>query len=219
MAVRVVLVDQIDLLDVGLVLHEGGQRFHLHRGVGVHAEVPVAALAVGQVGIDRRVVDEQHFLAWIALVVLVEEVDDRRGRAGAGALEDIADALVDGGLQCVDRFLRRQLVVERDDLELHAGGVALVELLSQKLKALQLVLAGSSGEAGERVDPRHLDGLAGLRVRAATSQRCRGGKGKDQLARWDRCHWVSPAVAVLRPRHVNGSPLHQRRGTTPKAGQ
>jgi hypothetical protein len=30
LAVRVVLVEQIDLADLGLVLHEGGQRLHLH---------------------------------------------------------------------------------------------------------------------------------------------------------------------------------------------
>ena len=39
LAVRVVLVDQVDLRDLGLVLHEGGQRGHLHRRVGVEAEV------------------------------------------------------------------------------------------------------------------------------------------------------------------------------------
>ena len=80
LAVRVVLVEQVDLLDVRLVLHEGGQRLHLHGGVGVEAEVPVAALAVGQVGVDRGVVEVEHFLAGIALVVLVDGVDDGQRR-------------------------------------------------------------------------------------------------------------------------------------------
>jgi hypothetical protein len=75
-AVRVVLVQQVHLLDVRLVLHEGGHRLHLHRRVGVEAEVPVAALAVGEVGVDRRVVEVDDFLARVALVVLVDRVDD-----------------------------------------------------------------------------------------------------------------------------------------------
>jgi hypothetical protein len=110
-----------------MVLHEGGQRFHLHGGVGVQPEVPVAALAVGERRVHRGVVEEQHLLAGVALVVLVQEVDDGRGRAGARALRHVADALVDGGLQRIDGFLRAELVVEADDLELHAGGVLLAQ--------------------------------------------------------------------------------------------
>jgi len=37
--------------------------------------VPVAALAVGEIGIDSRMVQEDDFLAWVALVVLVDRID------------------------------------------------------------------------------------------------------------------------------------------------
>jgi hypothetical protein len=76
--VRVVLVQEVDVLDVFLLLHEAGHGFHLHRGVGIEAEVPVAALAVGEVRVDRGVVEVQHFLAGIALVVLVDRVQQRQ---------------------------------------------------------------------------------------------------------------------------------------------
>ena len=44
----VVLTDDVDLLDVGLTLHEVGQCGHLDIGVRVPAVMPVAALLVGQ---------------------------------------------------------------------------------------------------------------------------------------------------------------------------
>ena len=117
-AVRVVLVDQVDLLDVRLILHVGGQRLHLHGGVGVQAEVPVAALAVGQVGVDRGVVEVQQFLAGIAGVVLLDRVDDGQRRARAVALQHVAHALVLRRAQRAGGFLRAELVVDADDLEL-----------------------------------------------------------------------------------------------------
>jgi hypothetical protein len=63
------------------------------------------------------------FLARVALVVLGDRVDERQRRARAVALGDVAHALVDGGLQRVQAFLRAELVVDADDLELHAGRV------------------------------------------------------------------------------------------------
>jgi hypothetical protein len=77
---RIVLAKDVDLLDVGLVLHPGGQRLHLHGGVGVQAKVPVAALAVGEVGVDRRIVQVEQFLARVACVVLLDGVDDCQRR-------------------------------------------------------------------------------------------------------------------------------------------
>ena len=51
-----------------------GERLHLHVGVGIEAEVPEAALVVGQRRIDRGVVEVEHFLAGIALVVFGDEI-------------------------------------------------------------------------------------------------------------------------------------------------
>ena len=127
LSVRIVLVQQVDLLDVLLVLDEGGQRFHLHRRVGVEAEVPEAATRrafllrrVGHRGVDGRVIEVHEFLAGIALVVLVDCIEDGPGRAGAVALHDVAEALVDGGLERVQAAFRRAFVVEADDLDLAA---------------------------------------------------------------------------------------------------
>jgi hypothetical protein len=157
--VRVVLVQQVDLLDVLLVLHEGGHRFHLHRRVGVEAEVPEAALAVGQIGVDRRLVQEDHFLARVALVVLVDRIDQRERDRRAVALDDVAHALVGRRLQRVQALGRAELVVHPDHFELHAGRVGGVELLREELPALQLVVADRRHQAGERIDPSHLDDL------------------------------------------------------------
>mmetsp|Transcript_57664 Transcript_57664/g.135770 ORF Transcript_57664/g.135770 Transcript_57664/m.135770 type:complete len:224 (+) Transcript_57664:1018-1689(+) len=181
-AVGIVLVQQVDLLDVRLVLHEGGQRLHLHRGVGVEAEVPVAALAVGQVGIDGRVVQVDDFLAGVALVVFADRVAQRQRDAGTIALHHVADALVGGGLQQVQRLGGAELVVEGDELELHAGRVALVELLDQELEGLDLVLADRAHQAGERVDIGQLDRLALLRLSATEAQR----KGRRDAQRSER---------------------------------
>ncbi len=173
-AVRVVLADDVDLVDVLLILDEGGQRLHLHRGVGVEAEVPVAALAVGEIRVDRRVVHVEHFLARIALVVLVDRVDQRARGPRAVALRHVADVLVDGRLQAVERLGRAHLVVERHDLELHAGRVALVEELRDVLEALQLVLADGRHQPRQRIDPGDLHGLALLREGGTGLQRDAG---------------------------------------------
>jgi hypothetical protein len=100
-------------------------RFHLHRRVGVEAEVPEAALAVGEVGVDRSLVEVDDLLAGIALVVLVDRVDERERDRRAVALDDVADALVGRRLERVQALGRRELVVDADDLELHAGGIVL----------------------------------------------------------------------------------------------
>ena len=54
----------------GLILDIGGQRLHLHIGVGIEAEVPEAALAVGQIRIDRGIVQEQDGLAGLRSLCL-----------------------------------------------------------------------------------------------------------------------------------------------------
>jgi hypothetical protein len=67
---------------------------------------------------------------------LVTRVDDGRRGARAVALHHVAHALVDGRLERVGGFLRAELVVDADDLELDAGGVLLVEVLGQNWKLL-----------------------------------------------------------------------------------
>ncbi|MDT4864883.1 hypothetical protein FQZ97_996570 [compost metagenome] len=122
--------------------------------------MPVAALAVGEVGIDRRIVQVEQFLAGIARVVLLDGVDDRERRTRAVALGDVARALVLRRAQRRGGLLRAQLVVDRDDLELHARRILLVELLRQELRGLELIGAHGGHETRQRVEPGDLDGLA-----------------------------------------------------------
>jgi len=59
----IVLVDEIELLDALLVLHVVRERFHLDVGVSHSpAEVPEAALVVGEHRIDRSVVKNRTSL-------------------------------------------------------------------------------------------------------------------------------------------------------------
>jgi hypothetical protein len=199
--VRVVLVDQVDLLDVRLVLHEGGQRLHLHRGVGVEAEVPVAALAVGQVGVDRGVVEVEHFLAGLRSLCFSSASMMASAGTGAVALHHVAGALVHGRAQRAGGFLRAQLVVDADDLELHAGGVLLVELLGQELEGLELVGAHRSHQARQRIEPGDLDGLALL---GHAPRPARGDeRGGDEAHLRTSSHLVSPG-SVFEPEDAVG---------------
>ena len=163
-AVRIVLAQDVDLLDVLLAFHEAGHGFHLHRGVGIETEVPVAALVVGQIGIDGRVVQVDDFLARVAFVVLGDRIGQRQRDGRTVALDDVAHALVDRGLQRVQAFGRAQLVVDAGDFELHARRVAgTAELFSEELVALQLVDTDRAHQAALRVDADHFDDFALLR--------------------------------------------------------
>ena len=150
LAERVILVDQVDLLDLLVLGDDVGHRRHLHVGVGVEAEMPEVALLVGQRRIDRGIVEEQHFLAGIALVVLQHRFGDRERDRAAVALDDVARAVVERLLQLDQRFLRIDLVVERQELDLlavdAAGGVDRVDV---ELMRLLRQNAGAGGAAGE----------------------------------------------------------------------
>ena len=175
LAEGVVLVDQVHVLDLLAVLgHVGGQRLHLHVAVGVEAEMPEAALRVGEVRVHRGVVQVQDLLAGVALVVLVHRVDQRAGDRGAVALRDEADALVDHLLQHVQGFLRADLVVEGDDLELRPAGLPLLLMSSMtNWNCFSPLLADVGERPGKRVDVGDLDGL---RMRGERNE-C-GGSGE-----------------------------------------
>ena len=159
-AERVVLVEEVDVLDLRVLGQERGQRLHLHVRVRVEAEMPEVALAVGQVGVDRGVIQVNDFLSGIALVVLGHGVGQRQRDRRAVALHDVADALVDDLLEHRERFLRGELVVEADDLELGpAGPVLLVGEVGDVLPAVQLVLAYRGHQARQRVDKADFHGL------------------------------------------------------------
>ena len=172
LAERIVLIDQIELLDIGTRLHEIRQRRHLDVGIGVPAKMPIGTFGVGQNRIDRRIIEVEYFLAGIAVVVLGHPVRQRRRDRRAVALRDDADALIGGLLRLDQTFLRIGLVVERDDFEFlalrAAGGV---QLIGEVLERLQADLADRRAASRQRIDVADFYRL--IRERRAGDKTCR----------------------------------------------
>jgi hypothetical protein len=80
--------------------------------MGVEAEVPEAAALVGEHGIDGRVVQQQGAPLRVASVVLVQRIDQGRGRGRAVALRDEGDALVQRAAQQRQGFFGIALAVQ-----------------------------------------------------------------------------------------------------------
>ena len=173
------MAQDVDLFDIGLVHHKARHGFHLHGRVGVKTEVPVAALAVGQVRVHRRVVEVEHLFAGVAFVVLGHRIGQGQGDGGAIALDDVARALVDCGFERVQAFGGAELVVHADHFELDAGRVALAAVFfGEKLVALELAHAHGAEQAGQGIDTNHLDGftLLGEGASGAQNEHRSGGK-------------------------------------------
>src|SRR6266478_3543956 len=188
---RIVLIDQIKLLDRRNALHVIAERFHLDVGVRIPAEMPEAALRVGQNRIDGGIVEIQHFLAGIALVVFGNEVGQRACNRRTVALGEIADASVDGLLRLDQAFLRIGFVVERNDLDLLALDAALgVHFVGEELEYLQADFADAGAATRQRVDIADLDRL--LRYRRAAEHRQRKRRSYHQPT-----HVIPPGIAFL----------------------
>ena len=160
LAERVVLVDQIEFLDIGPGLHVVGERLHLDVGVRIPAEVPVIALVVGEDRINRRVVQINEFLAGIPLIVLGGEIRNRGSNRRSIALRDNPNARIERLLDLNQAFLRIDLVVIADDLELLAEHAALgVDFLGNELERLEANLADARPAARQRIDIGDLEGV------------------------------------------------------------
>ncbi|OMP13875.1 hypothetical protein COLO4_00759, partial [Corchorus olitorius] len=199
---RIVLVDQVDLLDLRILRQEARQGFHLHVGVGVQAEVPIVALAVGHVRVHRGVIQVDDFLARITLVVLGHGVFQRHADARAVALHDVMDALIGDLLEHGQALLRRELVVEADHFELGAvaGPVLLRGEIGDVLPAAQLVLAQRAHQAGQRIDPGDLHGFGGgrcSRQNCPTDRRntCNSHNQRTELRHACLLHVVEPPAS------------------------
>ena len=180
----------------GARLHVVGERGHLDVRVRVPAEMPVAAFLVGQHRIDRRIVEEQHFLAGVALVVFRHEVLDRGGERRAVALGNVADAGVDRLLHLDQGLLGVELVVVGGDLELVAGNAAMrIGHVGEILEGFQANLADARPAAGERIDIGDLDGVLSGRGQRRDHG---GGYGAEHGAE-ARNHGRPPFGIVVRP--------------------
>src|ERR1700722_1484924 len=159
--------------------------------------MPVAAFVVGQRRIDGRVVEVQHFLAGITVVVFGDEVLDRRGERRAIALGDEANPGVDRFLHLNERLLGVELVVVGDHLELTAENAALrIGRVGKIIKCFQADLADARPTAGQWVDIRKFDAVPSRR-------RHRGDDGGDSGAKhgYDaRRHRDPPVFIILRDR-------------------
>src|SRR5258708_33657675 len=86
----------------------------------VEAEMPEAALLIGEFGRYGAAIDIDDAVVGIALVVLVDGVDQRGGDVGAAALHDAWDVLVGDGLERDQRFGGLRPVVKAHQFELTA---------------------------------------------------------------------------------------------------
>jgi hypothetical protein len=108
--------------------------------------VPEIAFFVGQRGIDGGIIEEQHFLAGIALVVLLHGFGDGERDGAAVPLNDEARAVVERLLELDQRFLRIDLVVEREELDLFAVDASRrVDRVDVELMGLLRQNAGAGG--------------------------------------------------------------------------
>ena len=157
---EIVLVQEIDLGDV--LRERADHRLRLHADVRVHAEVPVAALLVGQLGGDGAAIDVDDAVVGIALVVLVHRLDQRGGDVRARALHDDGHVLVGRALERQQRIRRLRLVVEGDELELPAeGAAAAIDPVDDVLELLEVLIADLGEGARERVGVGDLDRALG----------------------------------------------------------
>ena len=107
----VVLPDQVNAFERLVVLEHIHQRGHSHVGMRVKAKVPEAAFLVGQRRLYRRVIEKQHALGRLPLIVFVDGVN-QHGRRGRGvALRNDAYAVVDSRAQRSQRLFVLALAV------------------------------------------------------------------------------------------------------------
>jgi hypothetical protein len=140
LAEQVILVDQVDL--GGVLWQRADHHLGLHAGVQVEAEMPEAALLIGELRRHRTAVQIDDAVVGVALVVLVGGIDQRGGDVGAAALHDEGHVLVGGALQRDQRVRGLRLVVERDQFELLAERAALrIDVVDDVLHLLQVGVA------------------------------------------------------------------------------
>ena len=107
-------------------------------------------------------------LSGIALVVLVDAVDQRGGDIGAAALHDERHVLVGRALERDQRVGGLRLVVERHQLELLAERAALrVDVVDDVLHLLQVGVAHLGERTRQRIGVGDLDGPLRPRLTAA----------------------------------------------------
>jgi len=189
LAEAVVLVDQVQPPHLAVGAQHLDERGQPHVGVRVEAEVPGAAALVGQARVDGRIVQQERAPFGVALVVLVDRVDQRRGDRRAVALQHEADALVDGAAQQRECFLGLALAVEAHEPERpppagQRDAAASVDALDGPLQVAEHGLAGVGERARQALDQRQPQRRTGRLRNGRRQQRIRGEH--EQRATRDR---------------------------------
>jgi hypothetical protein len=134
-------------------------------------EMPEDALVVGQRRIHRGIIQKYHALLRVTGIVLGHPIRQSQRDAGAIALRDVADTLVDCLPENQQRFLRIGLAVEGHDLELHSTehAAACIHGFRRDLVVAQSDLADVGERSAEAFDEGDLDGV--LRRRHSRQRR------------------------------------------------
>ena len=140
----------------------------------LEAEMPEAALGLGQRRIERAVIEEQDGLVRIAHVVFLQSVADRVSDV-RHACNDVTDVLVDRLLEDDQGFLRIALVVERNDLQLAAvqRPTARIDEVRGSLDVLECFLALQRERAAQGSKKGDFDRICGERAGERRREKCR----------------------------------------------
>ena len=171
--------------------------FGLHRRLGIEAEMPEAALLVGELGRHRTAVDVDDSVFRVSGVVLVDRFDQRGGDVRAAALHDEGHVLVGRALERDQRVGRLRLVVERHQLELLAQRAALgrVDVVDDVLHLLQVGVAHLRERTRQRVRIGDLDGV--LCSRRADRYSARHQHRARNRCENPHCHNLPPPLTPL----------------------
>jgi len=155
----IVHIDQVDLLDGGILAQITDQGLVLHADMSIGAELPERAVLIGHILVLAGPVDQQDFLAGIAGVELLDRVQQRQGHIGTDALDDEMDVLRDSAIQAILAVLGIELAVAGHQFGLGAGHAArVVVAFHRPLEILQRAFQGRRLGAGQRIDQHHLEG-------------------------------------------------------------
>jgi hypothetical protein len=153
-----------------IVFHHVHQGSDAHVGMRVEAKMPEAASLVGQHRIDGRIVEEQHAPRRVALVVLVDGVDQRRRGGRRVALHHDARTVVDGSAQCRERLFVLPFAVVAIELQhpCTAGqrnAATCIDALDRPQKIAKHGFAGVGEGTAKALDQRNADRRRRLRAR------------------------------------------------------
>ena len=161
---RIVLANDINLLNLGVHGNVIGQHIQLHHRMGVKSKMPEAALLIGQNRVNRGVVDLQNLLPGVPTVVSANGRVQRVGDCGTVTLKNNPQPFTYRASELNLGIRRTLLIVQRDNLN-HAttenATLGVEEFICRVLQLLETTGADGSECARQRVDKRDPHRLLG----------------------------------------------------------